>query len=176
MTQYFSFRQFRLWRAPLPTRVLLTLFSGAMALAMGVSVVMWRVRTHLTAAGARDYYLGNENTAAPGDAMRFARSVQELLDVTHAHIFEQAFLLFVLCHLFALTRVSDRGKTVVYIAAFATLIVDLAVPYLIRFVSPAWAPLQIVNSALMAITLLVLLAVPLQEMWFYRPSPANGEA
>ncbi len=174
MTQYFSFRQFKLWLAPLHTRVLLTLFSGAIALATGIGIVMWRVRTHLTSEGARAYYLGNEGVAHPGDEMLFARPFKELLDVTHAHAFEQAFLLLVLCHLFALTKVSSRGKIAVYVAAFGTMAVDLAVPYLIRFGSPAWAPLQIANGALMAFTLGVLLAVPLYEMWFYRgPVPAD---
>ena len=175
MTQYYAFRQFKLWLAPLHTRVLLTLFSGAIALATGVGIVMWRVRTHLTPEGARAYYLGNEGAAHPGDEMLFARPLKELLDVTHAHAFEQAFLLFVLCHLFALTKASDRWKITVYAAAFGSMAVDLGAPYLIRFVSPAWAPLQIANGALMAATLGVLLAVPLYEMWFYRgPLTPNG--
>lgn len=168
MTQYFAYQRFRLWRAPLQTRVLLTLFNGTIALATAVGILMFRVRTGLTPSGAREYYLGNEVTAAPGADMQFARSFKELLDVTHDHAFSQPFLFFVLCHIFALTRVSDGLKIAVYLASFASIVVDLGTPYLIRFVSPAWAALQIVNSIVMTLALLTLLLVPTYEMWWYR--------
>jgi hypothetical protein len=174
VTQYFAYQRFRLWRAPLSTRILLTLFNGSIVLATTVGIVMYRVRTGLSPAGARDYYLGNETAAAPGADMQFARSFKELLDVTHDHAFSQPFLFFVLCHIFALTRVSDRLKIAVYVASFASIVTDLGAPYLIRFVSPAWAPLQIVNSVVMTIVLLVLLLVPTYEMWWYR-EPASVE-
>ena len=174
MTQYFAYQRFKLWRAPLATRVLLTLFNGMIVLATAVGILMYRVRTGLTPSGTQAYYLGNENTAAAGAEMQFARSFRELLDVTHDHAFSQPFLFFILCHIFALTGVSDRVKIGVYVASFATVLVDLGVPYLIRFVSPAFAPLQVVNSTVMSLALLLLLAVPTYEMWFYRPREVDG--
>lgn len=168
MTQYFAYQRFKLWRAPLHTRVLLTLFNATVVLGTAVSILMYRVRTGLTAAGAGAYYTGNESTAGPGEELLFARSFREMLDVTHAHAFSQPFLFFVLCHIFALTRASDRWKIAVYVASFVSVIVDLGVPYLIRFVSPAFAALQIANSALMTLALAVLLLVPTYEMWVYR--------
>lgn len=168
MTQYFAYQRFKLWRAPLQTRVLLTLFNATIVLGGGVSVLMYRVRTGLTPSGTEAYYLGNEGTAAPGAEMLFERSFRELLDVTHDHAFSQPMLFFILCHIFALTRVSDRAKIAVYVASFASVLIDLAAPYLVRYVSPAFAPVQIVNGAVMAAVLVVLLAVPTYEMWFYR--------
>jgi len=163
VTQYFTYQRFKLWRAPFQTRVLLTLFNGMIVLATGVGILMYRVRTGLSATGARDYYLGNEGTASAGKELQFARSFKELLDVTHDHAFSQPFLFFVLCHIFALTRVSDRLKITVYVASFGSVLIDLASP-----LSPAFAPLQVVNSVVMSLALLVLLAVPTYEMWFYR--------
>ncbi|HEX2779874.1 MAG TPA: hypothetical protein VHM30_10265 [Gemmatimonadaceae bacterium] len=174
MTQYFAYQRFRLWRAPLQTRVLLTLFNVMIAGATAIGIVMWRVRTGLTIHGTRDYFLGNEQVAGPGDEMLFARSLKELLDVTHAHAFEQTFLFFVLCHIFALTRVRDSRKIIVYCASFGSVALDLAAPYLIRFVSPSLAPFQLVSSGLMSLVLLVLLAVPLYEMWIYREPAVEG--
>jgi hypothetical protein len=168
VTQYFAYQRFRLWRAPLHTRVLLSLFNATVALGAAVGVLMYRVRTGLTPGGAGAYYLGNEGTAAPGEAMRFARSLGELLDVTHDHAFSEPFLFFVLCHIFALTRVSDRWKIAVYATSFASVVIDLAAPYLIRFVSPGFGWLQVANSAVMALALATLLWVPTHEMWFYR--------
>ena len=168
MTQYFAYQRFRLWRAPLHTRVLLTLFDVMMVLATTIGMVMFRLRTRLTPAGAVEYYRGNEGTAGAGAPMRFERSLTELLDVTHAHAFSQSFLFFVLCHIFALTKAGDRLKVVVYCLAFGTTAVDLGVPYLIRYVSPGFSPLQVANSAVMTLVLVVLLAVPMYEMWIYR--------
>lgn len=168
MTQYYAYQRFKLWRAPLQTRVLLTLFNGMVVIATGVSILMYRVRTGLTAGGTHAYYLGNEGSARAGQEMLFARTFRELLDVTHDHAFSQPFLFFVLCHIFALTNASDRVKIAVYVASFATVLVDLGAPYLIRYVSPAFAPLQIANGIVMTLTLLALLVVPTYEMWFYR--------
>lgn len=173
MTQYFAFRNFKLWRAPLHTRVLLTLFDVMIVIATAIGILMYRVRTGLTPAGTRAWYLGNEGTAAAGQEMLFPRSFGELLDVTHPHAFEQSFLFFILCHLFALTNVSSRVKIAVYVASFGSVAVDLATPYLIRYVSPAFAPLQIVNGIFMSVVLLVLIAVPLYEMWVYREPLAD---
>jgi hypothetical protein len=169
VTQYFAYQRFRLWRAPLHTRVLLSLFNVTVVLGAAVGVLMYHVRTGLTPGGAGTYYLGNEGSAAAAhEEMRFARSVNELLDVTHDHAFSEPLLFFVLCHLFALTRVSDRWKIAVYSTSFAAVVIDLGVPYLIRFVSPGFGWLQVANSAVMAIALAALLWVPTHEMWFYR--------
>lgn len=168
MTQYFAYQQFKLWRAPLATRVLLTLFNTMMLIATLIGILMYKVRTRLTVLGAQQWYLGNDSAAAPGDELLFARTLKEMLDVTHPHAFSQPFLFFVLCHIFALTRVSDRFKICVYVASFASVAIDLAVPYLIRFVSPAFAPLQIANYILMTAAIVVLFAVPTYEMWIYR--------
>ena len=168
MTQYFAYQKFKLWRAPLQTRVLLTLFNGTVVVATAVSILMYRVRTGLTTSGTQAYYLGNEGSARAGQDMLFARSFRELLDVTHDHAFSQPFLFFVLCHIFALTGLSDRLKITVYVASFGSVLVDLGAPYLIRYVSPALAPLQIANGVVMTVTLMALLWVPTYEMWFYR--------
>ena len=87
MTQYFAFRNFRLWRAPLATRALLTLFDAMIVVATAIGILMYRLRTGLTPGGTVAYYLGNEHTAGPGEEMRFARTLPELLDVTHPHAF-----------------------------------------------------------------------------------------
>ena len=176
MTQYFAYQRFKLWRAPLHTRVLLTLFNGSIVIATAVAIFMYRVRTGLTPAGAQAYYLGNEASSAPGAEMQFARTLRELLDVTHDHAFSQPFLFFVLCHIFALTRASDRVKIAVYVSSFVSILVDLAAPYLIRFVSPAWAPLQVLNSIVMTAVLLVLLLVPTYEMWWFREPASIDDA
>lgn len=172
MTQYFSYQQFKLWRAPLATRVLLSLFNVMILVATAIGIAMYQIRTRLTVLGAQQWYLGNETSGKPSDELLFARTTKEMLDVTHPHAFSQTFLFFILCHIFALTRVSDRIKITVYVASFSSVAIDLAVPYLIRFVSPAFAGLQIFNYILMTASIVTLFVVPMYEMWMYR-EPAS---
>ena len=165
MTQYYSYKRFRLDRAPFNTRLLITCFYAVMLLSVAVGMVNYRVRTGLTPAGTAAWYRGNENSLG-AEEMLFAKSVRELLDVTHPHLFEEGLILFVLCHLFGLTKVRERRKRAVYLVSFALLLVDTGMPWLTRFVSPAFAPVHVASTALLGTMFLVLIAVPLHEMWF----------
>lgn len=165
MTQFYTYRGFSLRRAALPTKVLITAFLVTIALAITVGVVNYRVRTGLVPSGAAEWYLGNEATAAPDEPLLFEKTPLELLDATHPHLFGQAFLFFVLCHLFALTPVRPRFKVALYLAAFASVLVDTAAPWLIRYVSAAFGYLQVAGTAVMVGTFLLLVLIPLKEMW-----------
>lgn len=171
MTQYYAYRGFSLRRAAHPTRVMITAFLLTVSLAIGVGVVNYRVRTGLVPAGAADWYRGS--------GALYEKTPLELLDATHPHLFGQAFLFFLLCHLFALTPVRAGFKTALYSAAFASVTVDAASPWLIRYVAPGFGWLQVIGTATMVAAFLVLVWVPLREMWFRRPAdtePMSAEA
>ncbi len=174
MTQYFAYRGFRLSRASFSTRVLITAFMGMMLLAVALGVVNYRLRTGLSADGTVAWYRGNADAAEPVDELLFAKSALELMDVTHPHLFEESFLFFILCHIFALTRVRSRTKSTVYIASFGAVLLDCAGPWLIRFVSPRFAPLQVLSPMLLSALVLLLIAVPLKEMWWDERGPREG--
>lgn len=157
MSQYLAYRGFSYQRAARSTKVLLTAFNVVVALAVFVGVAMYHVRTRLTPMGGVAYYRGTE--AEPGP------SALELLDATHPHLFATAFLLFVLGHLFALARASQRVKTWLALLGFATVVVDAVAPWIVRFVWPPFAAVQVVNVALMSAVILIYLTVPLYEMW-----------
>lgn len=161
MSQYLAYRGFDLRRAAVSTKVLLTAFNLVVALAVAVGVVMYQVRTRLTPAGTAAYYAGSAD----------GPSALELLDATHPHLFASAFLLFVLGHLFALTRASQRIKTRLAILGFAAVVVDAAAPWIVRFVWLPFATIGVLNTALMAAVVTIYLIVPLWELWFARPSP-----
>jgi hypothetical protein len=143
----------------------LTAFNVVVSLAVGVGILMYQVRTRLTPVGGAEYYAGNETDPGP--------SALELLDATHPHLFASAFLLFVLGHLFALTRASGSTKVRLALLGFGTVVVDAAAPWIIRFLWPPFAAVQVVNIAVMAAVILIYLAVPLYEMWF---APSSGTA
>ncbi len=165
--QYYAYKRFRLDRAPKNTRLLITCFYVMVMLAVGVGVLNYRVRTRLTPTGTAEWYRGNEG--APPDQvteMRFEKSVREMLDVTHPHLFEETLFIFVLCHLFGLTRVRERRKRAVYLLSFGAVLAEVGMPWAVRFVSPALAPVQIGAVALLATMFTVLIVVPLREMWW----------
>lgn len=166
MTQYFAYKGFRLSRASLPTRVLITCFMVTMVIAVAVGVLNYKVRTGLTVDGTEQWYRGNEGAGGEAQRLLFPKTAVELMDVTHPHLFDQAILFFILCHLFALTRVRPRLKTTIYVLSFANVLVDCSGPWLIRYVSPAFAPVQVLSPISMSILVLILIAVPLKEMWW----------
>jgi hypothetical protein len=137
-----------------------------MALSVVVGVINYKVRTGLTVQGTSEWYRGNED--APGEVteLRFEKSVRELLDVTHPHLFEEGLIIFVLCHLFGLTKVRERRKRWVYILSFSAVLLDTGIPWLTRFVSPGFAPVHIASTLLLTTMFLILMVRPLYEMWW----------
>lgn len=162
MSQYLAYRGFTLSRAAMSTKLLLTAFNVVVAIAVAVGIAMYQVRTHLTPVGTADYYAGEDGPSA-----------LELLDATHPHLFASAFLLFVLGHLFALTRVSQRIKTRLALLGFAAVVLDAAGPWIVRFVWPPFAAVHVVNTALLAGVVAIYLFVPLWELWFVKPAPQS---
>lgn len=196
MTQYFTYRGFALHRAPGHIRVLLTVFVAMVTLSVAVGIVNYQVRTGLTASGSAAWYRGTgpgagagggpdagrssgDGAASAGAAAQEAagagplattplreKSPLELLDATHPHLFNQAFLFFVLGHIVALCAVPPRRKKALYLAAFLAVLVDTASPWLIRYVDPSMAWLQLGGHLLMAAAFAGMVGYPLRELWF----------
>ena len=188
MTQYYTYRGFSLRRAPTQIRVLITVFVLVLALSVGVGIVNYQVRTGLTASGSAAWYRGSP--AGPGQEAGAAdsgsgaaraqegpaagplaatplreKSPLELLDATHPHLFNQAFLFFVLGHIVALCAMKPRRKMALYVAGFLAVLVDTASPWLIRYVSSSMSWLQLTGHVLMAGAFVGMVGVPLREMW-----------
>lgn len=167
MTQYHALRKFNLRQAPANIRILLTLFSAVMTVALVVGVINFWDKTGLTPGGVVTHLLGNEGKSlAPGQEMAFAKSFRELLDATHPHLFGQGVLLFILCHVVALTGLSDRVKITIYGTGFGAMMLDAAMPWLVRYGSPALAPLQLVSTFALFAAFLVMLGVTVRDLWF----------
>jgi len=166
VTNYYSYKRFRLDRAPLNTRVLITCFYVVMALSVLVGVMNYKVRTGLTPTGTVEWYRGNENATGEVSQLLFPKSIREMLDVTHPHLFEGGIIIFVLSHLFGLTKVRERRKRWVYFLAFSALLLDIGVPWLTRFVWSGFAPVHILSTVLLTVMFIILMGRPLYEMWW----------
>jgi hypothetical protein len=177
VTQYFTYRGFSLMKAPIHLKVLITAFVAMMALATAVGFVNYQVRTGLTVGGSRAWYL--EGRAAgeplvPGQSVPLeAKTPLELVGAAHIHLFNMAFLFFVLGHLLALCAIPPRWKIAIYLVGFASVLGDVASPWLIRFVAPSFAWLQLASHVAMAASLVALVILPLAEMWGSRARVAT---
>lgn len=188
MTQFFTYAGYSLRRAPRPVRVLLTSFIALAAVGFVVGMINYQVRTGLSRRGSAAWYREGiaasaaPASGAPGRAASLGadepppdeavepegKTALELLDATHPHLFNQAFLFFVLGHVLALCALPAALKNTVYCAGAAGVLIDAASPWLIRYVSPGWAWLQLSGHALSGFALLALVVLPLREMWTRR--------
>lgn len=168
MTSYMATRR-PLWALRTPDRILITLFSLTLTVALGVGVINYHQRTELTIQGTEEWYRGNEGDAHP-ETLKFPKTTLELLDVTHPHLFFQTIMFFLLCHIFSLTQVGDRLKTLLYVISFGSVLTEAGLPWLIRYLGPGFAPFLLVSTAILSGTILTLLVVPVKEMWWPRAS------
>ncbi|MEW6684032.1 MAG: hypothetical protein AB1451_14125 [Nitrospirota bacterium] len=106
-----------------------------------------------------EHYRGTDN----GDL--FPRPVGQMLEEMHFHAFIEGIMLLVLTHLFVATSVGRSFKRTVVALAFAGTFSDLASPWLIRFAAPGFALLQVTSWVVMTGTAIVLIGVPLLDMW-----------
>lgn len=180
MTQYFTYRGFSLGRAPLQLKVLATAFIAMMVVGVGVGLLNYQVRTGLTARGSEAWYRSGQASSPAaagtegGEMPIHAKTPLELLDATHPHLFNQAFLFFVLGHLLALCSVRPSIKMGVYLAGFGGILIDAASPWLIRFATPQFSWLQLAGHVAMVAALAGLVGLPLREMW--GPAGRRGAA
>lgn len=96
-----------------------------------------------------------------------------LLDITHPHVFEIPIVLFILAHFLMRTRAGEWFKLATYAAAFGGMASFIAAPWLVRYWSVSWTPSLYIGAGLMGVTVIIMVVVPLWEMWW--PS-SNGAA
>ncbi len=146
-------------------RVIYTLFI-AFALVGHVTFILISVyRIGPTVSKIVSHYLGDKT-----HEMSFPKEFMELLEVTHFHAYIEGILLLVLAHLFAAVPLSKKIKMTVIATAFGSTFLDLAAPWLIRYLSPYAAYLQILAWTLMCVSYLPLTFAPVYFMWRGRQS------
>ena len=159
--KYFSNRS-QLVRMDFHTRLIMTFFLVFMLLASGLSIVMSYQRTELTPTGGTEYYRGSE------DRMLFPKEPTELMETSHFHLFIMPVIFMTVGHLFLMSAWSSGWKTFVISSCFFYILLDVAKPWLIRYVAAEFGLLAPINSALLGATMLLCILVPLYEMWFLK--------
>jgi hypothetical protein len=99
---------------------------------LGVAGLQIYVRTGLTPSGALRHYLGDEAT------LRQPMSFMEIVGVTHAHGFSLPLVAVALAFAFIASSAREWVKSLVVIALFTGMALELGLPWLVRY-GPAWS-------------------------------------
>ena len=152
-------QKFRLRDTDRHIRLLYTLFLLLMLAGFVFSFFWAHSMTGLSPQGIADHYRGSDTTF--GEPMSF----RELAEITHFHLFTMPVVFMILIHVMYLTNASHRLKAVLTWAGFGGVMLDLLSPWLISYVSPMFVLSMLAGDTLMTISFLVMLIVPLYEMW-----------
>ncbi|HEY5649430.1 MAG TPA: hypothetical protein VIU33_08020 [Nitrospiria bacterium] len=107
-----------------------------------------------------EHYRGSDNED------KFERPVGQMLEEAHFHAFIEGVVLLILTHLIVATSLSRNMKVTVILLAYGFTLVDLASPWLVKYVSGGFAYLQMTAWFAMLGTAIVMIGVPINEMWF----------
>ena len=152
--------RFRLRDSDRQIRLVYTLFLLSMLAGFAFSFFWAHSMTGLSPQSIADHYRGSDATF--GEPMSF----RELAEITHFHLFTMPVVFMILVHVLYLTGVSNGVKVSMTWAAFSGVMLDLASPWLISYVSPIFALTMLAGDSLMLISFLVMFVIPLYEMWF----------
>ncbi|HEU4686075.1 MAG TPA: hypothetical protein VFS39_16330 [Nitrospira sp.] len=152
-------QRFRLRDSDRHIRLLYTLFLMLMLAGFLFSFFWAHSMTGLSPQGIADHYRGSDATF--GEPMSF----RELAEVTHFHLFTMPVVFMILVHVMYLTGAGHRLKAAVTWGGFGGVMLDLASPWLISYVSPIFVLTMLMGDMLMMLSFLVMMAVPLYEMW-----------
>lgn len=117
------------------------------------NAAMYFSRMSLTPASVQAYYLGNEAEYSQ------PRSAASMLEVSHAHLATMGVMILLLTHLAIFAPWEDRAKKVIIAAGFGSSLLGEASGWLVRFVTPAFAPLKVACFLTFQATLGLLIAV-----------------
>lgn len=147
--------------ARVEVRLVYTGFLLLVLIGMGTMVAFQVYHIGPTPGRVAAYYRGGE----VGGEMTFPKTFRQLVEVTHFHSFIMAVVYLVLAHLFIATTVRPSWKRGLVIVAFGGLVGDMVSPWLIRYLSGAFAYGQLVAWAAEWVGFGAFVLVPIGEMW-----------
>jgi len=132
---------------------------------MGTLIVM---RTGVSSSELTEYYVGNEAKVERGeevDEFQPGKSGQELLDVSHFHLFSIPLLLFIQGHVFMMCGWRRKLKASITVAGFIGGAIQIAGPAMVAYEYPFSVYYIHLGRALLTICFLIFTVVPLLSMW-----------
>jgi len=130
-----------------------------LALTLGLLVAFWLTnfavyfsRMGLSPRSVAAYYNGSEEEFRP------PRSAESMLETTHMHLPMMGMVLLFLTHLTIFVPLPRGAKTALIVGAFVSALLEEGTGWLVRFVSPAFAPLKVVGFVGLQSAIFLLLA------------------
>ncbi|MBK5254595.1 MAG: hypothetical protein JJE39_01035 [Vicinamibacteria bacterium] len=103
------------------------------------NIAMYFSRMSLDPGSVVTYYNGSEEDFRP------ARSAGSMIETMHMHLPMMAVVLLLLTHLLIFLPLSRGAKVGLILAAFASAVLEEGGGWLVRFASPAFAPLKVIG-------------------------------
>src|SRR5262245_56729542 len=133
---------------------------------LGVAGLQIHTQAGLTPTRALLHYQGDEAT------LEYPMSFAQIVGITHAHAFTLPMLALLLSLGLIVSSAREWLKGTVVIALFCGMVLELALPWVVRY-GPAWTVhLFPLIGVLIVGGLFVAVAVPLYEMWWLPPETA----
>jgi hypothetical protein len=178
----FASSGFRIWNLSREAKLVYTGFGLFALLAISVSILFYEDLVGPQTGGVRAYYAGDAPAPAvnatqptggpkldlpnePEVRLNVAVTYRKLLEVTHFHLFTVPVFLLIIAHLFMLTGLSTRAKSIWIAGGWLSSLLHLLAPWLIRYGSAAWSFLYPISGGAMALTLGVMTVYPMWAMW-----------
>jgi len=156
--------------SPTSFKLAVTAFLLLAVLGLGVAGLQIFVRAGLTPQSTLAHFRGDEAT------MQYPQSFGAMVEISHAHAFTQPMLALLLTLALLATNAREWLKRVVVIVLFSGMLMELGVPWLVRY-GPAWTVHLLLLTAVLIISgLIVSVAIPLYEMWWQREAAGTAAA
>lgn len=151
---------FKLRNSSVGMKIIMTFFNFTMLIGLIVNLAIFYQHTRFRLTDIAVYYRGSE------EQLIAPQSLQALLETTHFHIFSMPVVIMIMAHLLLMTSARAWLKVTVIGASFLGVILEIAAPWLIRYMSSQCALLMIIAQLLLALSLALYIIIPTHEMWF----------
>ncbi len=147
----------------LTIKLFLTLFIICMGMAYLTAVGTVALTEGFNPDSIADHYRGNEaKMIEPPDAAY-------LMQHTHTHFFGMTLMTFTIGLIFMFARSVPKWlKKFALVDGFIAVLIANASFWLIRYVAAWMSIFMVLSGMLLGISLLIMLVVPLYEMWLYK--------
>ncbi len=168
---HYFWSNFKLQNVSVGIKIIVTFFNLIMCAGLASNLAIFYLHTQFRSRAIVTYYLGSEQEwVAP-------QSFRALLETSHFHIFSMPVVIMIMAHLLLMTSVREWLKLTVISASFVGTLLEIASPWLIRYVSGQCAILMILAQILLALSFSFYIFIPIHEMWFKkRNAQALAEA
>lgn len=155
----FTRRGFLIANSSLETKLVYTFFLILIACGLATIAVY---QFHIIGWGLEKiqaYYRGS------AEGLHFPKEFLQLLETSHFHAFMMALIYLTLAHILIATRLSSRQKFSLLTIGFLVTLLDLLLPWAIRYGSSHFATGLLITWALQWFTYAAYVVIPLYDMW-----------